>query len=143
MIALIINSNNNSIDVENTVDENAPAVIDTNANASNVANLRIESSLGEYKYTGAVDENQLPNGVGEAIFTDGRQYRGPFVKGILTGQNAYFRYPNGDVFEGTFKDNSFFEGKYTIADDGSYFIGTFKNGQPNRGTWYDNNGNKL
>jgi len=143
MIALINYSNRNSIVVENAVDENAPAVIDTNANASNVANLRIESSLGEYKYTGAVDENQLPNGIGEAFFTDGRQYKGPFVKGIFTGQNAYFRYPNGDVFEGTFKDNSFFEGKYTIADDGSYFIGTFKNGQPNRGTWYDKNGNKL
>ena len=58
-------------------------------------------------------------------------------------ENSYFRYPNGDVFEGTFKDNSFYEGKYTIAEDGSYFSGTFKNGQPDKGTWYDKNNNII
>ena len=79
---------------------------------------------------------------GEAKFTDGRKYKGYFIKGVLSGQNSYFRYPNGDVFEGTFKDNSFYEGKYTIAEDGSYFSGTFKNGQPDKGTWYDKN-NKI
>ena len=28
-------------------------------------------------------------------------------------------------------------------DDGSYFVGTFKDGQPNDGIWYDKQGNKL
>lgn len=36
-----------------------------------------------------------------------------------------------------------FEGTYTIAEDGSYFTGTFKNGQPDKGTWYDKNGNII
>ena len=84
----------------------------------------------------------IPFGFGEAKFTDGRKYKGYFIKGVLSGQNSYFRYPNGDVFEGTFKDNSFYEGKYTIAEDGSYFVGTFKNGQPDKGMWYDKN-NKI
>ena len=116
---------------------------DTTIGVSNVTDLSVQSSLGEYKYTGAVDGHQLPNGLGEAIFSDGRIYRGSFVKGVLTGQNAFFRYPNDDVFEGTFKDNSFYEGKYTIAEDGSYFVGTFKNGQPDKGTWYDNNNREI
>lgn len=115
---------------------------DSLVDVSNVVDINVNSPLGNYKYTGPVDEEQLPNGQGEAIFTDGRTYKGNFVKGVLTGQNAYFRYPNGDVFEGTFKENSFYEGKYTIAEDGSYFSGTFKNGQPDKGTWYDIN-NKI
>ena len=105
--------------------------------------LKVESSLGEYKYVGTVNEQQLPDGWGEAIFSDGRTYRGNFVKGVLTGENAYFKYPNGDVFEGAFKDNSFYEGKYTIAEDGSYFVGTFKKGQPDKGIWYDKNDREI
>ena len=105
--------------------------------------INVKSPLGDYKYTGYVDENQKPNGYGEAIFSDGRKYKGWFVNGVLSGKNSYFRYPNGDVFEGTFKDNSFYVGKYTIAEDGSYFYGTFKNGQPDCGTWYDKNNNEI
>lgn len=112
-----------------------PEVLDVN-------NFPVKSTLGEYKYTGPIDAQERPHGFGEAKFTDGRKYKGYFIKGVLSGQNSYFRYPNGDVFEGTFKDNSFYEGKYTIAEDGSYFSGTFKNGQPDKGTWYDKN-NKI
>lgn len=112
------------------------------SNAIDVIDLEVSSSLGVYKYTGSIDEQQRPNGFGEAIFSDGRKYKGNFVKGILSGENAYFRYPNGDVFEGTFKNNSFYEGKYIIAEDSSYFSGTFKNGQPDKGVWYDKN-NKV
>jgi hypothetical protein len=116
--------------------DSVPDVLDVN-------NFVVKSSLGEYRYTGPIDASELPHGFGEAIFTDGRKYKGNFVKGVLSGQNSYFRYPNGDVFEGTFKDNSFYEGKYTIAEDGSYFSGTFKNGQPDKGTWYDKNNNII
>lgn len=108
-----------------------------------VNNFPVKSTLGEYRYTGAIDAQERPHGYGEALFTDGRKYKGYFVEGVLTGENSYFQYPNGDVFEGTFKNNSFFEGKYTIAEDGSYFVGTFKKGQPDKGGWYDKNGNKL
>lgn len=116
--------------------DSVPDVLDVN-------NFVVKSSLGEYRYTGPIDASELPHGFGEAIFTDGRKYKGNFVKGVLSGHNSYFRYPNGDVFEGTFKDNSFYEGKYTIAEDGSYFSGTFKNGQPDKGTWYDKNNNII
>ena len=125
----------NPIEFVDEKKDSVPDVLD-------VSNFVVKSALGEYRYTGPIDASELPHGFGEAIFTDGRKYKGNFVKGVLSGQNSYFRYPNGDVFEGTFKDNSFYEGKYTIAEDGSYFSGTFKNGQPDKGTWYDKN-NKI
>ena len=57
--------------------------------------------------------------------------------------DANFKYGNGDTFEGTFSNNVFKEGKYTIIDDGSYFQGTFKNGKPDKGDWYDKSGKKI
>lgn len=108
-----------------------------------VSNKECKSSLGSYLYTGPIDDNGIPNGVGIADFTDGRLYIGSFVHGIIQG-DAFFRYDNLDTFEGEFTNKSEFgQGKYTIWEDGSYFIGSFKNGQPKEGIWYDKNGNKL
>ncbi len=104
-----------------------------------VENILFNSPLGKCTYTGGA-VNEIPDVEGEARFEDGRYYKGKFEKGIFTGDNALFRYPNGDEFRGTFKNNAFFEGTYTIKEDGSYFVGTFKNGQPDKGTWYDKNG---
>lgn len=106
-------------------------------------NFDVKSQLGDYKYTGPVDSLLRPNGYGTASFTDGRKYKGEFIEGNLSGKNSYFEYPNGDIFEGTFKDNAFYEGTYTIAEDGSYFTGSFRNGQPDKGTWYDKNGRTI
>ena len=50
---------------------------------------------------------------------------------------------NGDTFTGEFRDNRFDKGRYTLKEDASYFEGTFKDGQPDQGNWYDKNGNKL
>lgn len=61
----------------------------------------------------------------------------------MNGPNAYFSYPNGDVFVGSFANNEFKEGKYTVKQTGEYFVGSFKKGQPSKGTWYDKKGNKL
>ena len=106
-------------------------------------NFDVKSPLGDYKYTGPVDSLLRPNGVGEAAFTDGRKYKGGFIEGNLSGLDSYFQYPNGDEFKGEFKDNAFYKGTYTIAEDGSFFTGTFKNGQPDNGTWFDKNGNVI
>ena len=106
-------------------------------------NLFFESKLGTCSYTGPIDDDGKPHGNGEASFTDGRLYKGPFVHGEMTGEGAYFKYSNGDVFEGTFENNAFAKGRYTLSEDGSYFEGTYSNGQPNQGKWYDKNGNIL
>lgn len=108
-----------------------------------VDKMYFDSALGVCSYTGTVDENRKPHGTGEVTFTDGRLYRGPFVHGVFEGENAYFKYENGDTFEGSFFKNGFSKGKYTIKDDGSYFIGSFRNGQPDKGIWYDKSGKQL
>jgi len=108
-----------------------------------VNNLYYESGLGVCSYSGPVDSNDKPHGTGKAVFTDGRLYQGSFNHGVLEGLNAHFEYKNGDIFNGEFRNNSFWKGKYIIKKDGSYFDGYFVNGKPDKGNWYDRNGNKI
>ena len=99
--------------------------------------------LGICKYSGTVNEAGQPHGEGTASFADGRKYVGPFVNGKCHGKNAFFTYGNGDTFEGSFDNNLFKEGKYTNIKAGEYFVGSFTNGQPDKGKWYDKNGKEL
>lgn len=110
-----------------------------------VEQMGYSTAIGNCQYSGPVDEYNKPNGLGEAYFNDGRYYKGPFEHGTLTGDNCYFKYSNGDEFEGQFRDNSFYYGKYTIAKDKSYYVGYYNNGQPSvgNGTWYDKNGKVI
>lgn len=100
--------------------------------------------LGDYRYTGPVNEDGRPDGVGEAKFMnngepDGRKYIGPFDDGVLQGKEfAIFSMSNGDTFIGSFKNNLFDKGQYTIASSGEHFIGEFIGGNPYKGTWYNN-----
>lgn len=134
------------------VDADSVEVVDTA-----VVGFRFESAIGECIYTGFSDDEGKPHDErGEAVFSDGRFYRGPFVHGVLDGDNAYFNYIRKtehdtiiDTFEGSFKNNLFYKGRYTIGNGdkskknkdgtyigGNYFMGTFKNGEPSVGTWY-------
>lgn len=108
-----------------------------------VEKMYFDSPLGIGQYTGTIDDDQMPHGTGEVTFSDGRLYRGPFIHGKFEGKDAYFKYDNGDTFEGIFMNNGFSKGRYTIKDDGSYFIGTFKNGQPDKGQWHDKKGDVI
>ena len=108
-----------------------------------VNRMSYQTAIGRCQYSGPVDNNNVPHGIGEAFFNDGRYYKGNFAHGTLTGKDAYFEYANGDTFEGKFRDNAFYFGQYTIAEDKSYFVGYYKNGQPNGGTWYNKNGKVI
>ena len=110
---------------------------------SKVNRMSYQTAIGGCQYSGPVDNNNVPHGIGEAFFNDGRYYKGNFAHGTLTGKDAYFEYANGDTFEGEFRDNAFYLGKYTIAEDKSYFVGYYKKGQPNGGTWYNKNGKVI
>lgn len=109
-----------------------------------VENLAFKSSLGFCSYTGEVDENNLPNGHGVATWEtgDAKSYDGEWVHGVMEGQTTY-TLNNGDTFVGTFKGDHYDQGRYTIKDDGYYFEGSFKNGQPDKGKWYDKNGKEI
>lgn len=114
------------------------AVVPTTA-----TDLACTSPVGDYSYTGPIDTDGKPHGTGKATFADGRIYEGPFVHGTIQGTDATFRMNNGDVFTGEMRDNYFYDGRYTIKEDGSYFQGSFKKGQPDQGHWYDKNGNRI
>lgn len=113
------------------------------AKPTTATDLTCTSPFGEYRYTGDIDPDGKPHGKGTATFADGRRYEGPFVHGMMQGTDARFIMKNGDTFTGEFRDNRFHKGRYTIIADGSYFEGTFKDGQPDQGHWYDKNGNRL
>ena len=102
------------------------------------------------RYTGAVMCYPDPgyfyplDEAGELTFSDGRMYKGPFKRGRMEDDNASFIYPNGDTFTGSFYDNHFSKGTYTVKQSGEQFVGTFDgNGQPQKGAWYDKDGNFL
>lgn len=109
-----------------------------------VQNRTVSTALGECSYSGEVDENGKPNGHGVAVWAkgDGKKYDGEWVNGNMDGQTTYTQ-RSGDTFVGTFKNNRYHQGRYTIISSGEYFEGTFKNGQPDKGNWYDKNGKKL
>lgn len=115
--------------------EPTPAPIETTV--QKVERMQYTTAIGGCQYTGPVDEQRQPNGEGEAFFNDGRYYSGTFEHGVLTGDDCYFKYANGDTFRGKFRNNSFYYGTYTIASDRSYYVGSYKNGQPDGGTWYN------
>ena len=129
------NSNPETIQSVEEVNSKAPKTVD---------NLAYKSSLGPCLYSGEVDENNLPNGHGIANWNsgEGKEYDGEWVHGVMEGHTKY-THRSGDTFEGTFKNNQYSEGKYTIKETGEYFEGKFKDGQPEEGTWYDKNGNEI
>lgn len=126
----------------NSDNSNTTTTVETRVeDKSNVELSDFHSSIGVCRYVGPVDEDNRPNGVGEAFFDDNRYYNGPFKHGILDGPNAYFKYPNGDTFRGSFDSDRFSEGTYTVSSTGEHFVGTFNNsGQPAKGIWYKKDG---
>lgn len=119
-------------------------VVDTAVTDAYANQVQCKVKQGNCTYTGYVNEDGVPNGEGEAWFNDGRYYKGNFDNGVMVDHDAYFRFPNGDTYQGSFVDDHFSEGRYTIKADQSYFIGTYNDsGQPKKGAWYDKNGNKI
>ena len=126
-----------------TVSDSEPTPAPIETTVQKVERMQYTTAIGGCQYTGPVDEQRLPNGEGEAFFNDGRYYSGTFEHGVLTGDDCYFKYANGDTFRGKFRNNSFYFGRYTIAKDQSYFDGYYSNGQPSSGNWYDKNGKVI
>lgn len=99
----------------------------------------------KFTYTGEVNANtKLPEGKGKAVYgQNGTVYEGDFKNGSCNG-NATLRFANGDTFSGTVESDIIRKGRYTIKATGVYFDGTYdEQGNPEKGTWYDRNGNVL
>lgn len=107
-----------------------------------------DGDQGQYK--GDVDDQNLPDGTGDMIYVDGRKYHGGWKHGHWHG-SAKCRWPNGDIFKGTFdmcerhghgsyqwsdgrsftgdffKDKRHGNGEFRWPD-GSTYVGEFKQG---------------
>ena len=114
---------------------------------SNIVHLmEYKTSFGSCHYSGPVDNESNPNGIGEAFFFNNRDYeyyKGNFNHGTISGKDGYLKFANGDVFEGEFLNNELYYGKITYSKDESYFIGSFKNDKPHEGTKYDKKGEAI
>lgn len=87
-----------------------------------------------FSYTGEVVDGK-PNGTGTGIYPYGN-YTGDYKDGLREG-NGKFESKNGEnKYKGTFANDKYNEGKLTFPD-GSYFEGTFKDGQPDKGKWHE------
>ena len=92
----------------------------------NVVNQTIKLTKGhktkrQFVYTGEVDAYGLPHGKGKAEYPEIPTY-------------------GSSVLEGTFNDQGMYqEGTWTEKDN-YYFTGTFNNGDPYTGTWYNPDG---
>lgn len=91
-----------------------------------------------FTYTGEVNDNNRPHGQGTAKYKDADKdtYTGRFENGMRVDDNATLTFKNGDTYKGSFVDDQFGEGVYTIAADKSYFKGTFRDFTPYTGAWY-------
>ena len=98
-----------------------------------------------FKYTGEVNDKNQPHGKGVAKYTDSQKdtYTGKFVNGLRVDAKGTLTYKNGDKYEGTFVDDQFGEGVYTIGEDGTYFKGTFRDYNPYNGVWYEKSGKQY
>lgn len=99
----------------------------------------VNTVMGQYEYTGPVDEDGLPNGKGLAKFPQGDTYDGEFSHGEFEGKCTYINAETGDRFVGTYKENMRYEGTY-VWKEGPYFSGFFKNNELYKGVLYDVNG---
>ena len=108
-----------------------------------VSGVKVSIPLGTCTYTGEVNADGVPDGRGTAVFSNGDKCEGSFVNGGITGDDITYQFSDGDKFVGSFQNNGFYKGRYTTAADGRYFEGTFKDNMPDKGQWYDKNGNKT
>ena len=98
--------------------------------------------MGEYIYSGPVDEDGKPHGKGVAKFAQGDIYDGNFEHGNFEGECTYTNSAEGHKFVGTYKNNQRYYGTY-LWEDGTYFTGSYRDNEIYRGTLYDINGKKI
>lgn len=135
-------------DTQTTDSIEAPAVAMKHVEDLDIQVTEGPENLRSYQYTGQIADSvgALPQGNGVAKFAQygnipAATYQGEFVDGICndsTGK-ATLIFLSGDKYTGTFVNGYYDEGTYTMSD-GSYFKGSFKNGTPWKGAWYNANG---
>ena len=106
--------------------------------------MLVLDAFGECQYYGSLNAKGMPDGQGVIMLANGDKLEGWFVNGdVDETHEVTYTYACGDVFRGTFKDNTFANGRFTQASDGAYFEGTFDKNMQSQGRWYDKNGKEI
>lgn len=76
------------------------------------------------------------NGFGIVKFDSGNRYEGNFENGIKSGEGKFY-FAGGNVFTGTFKDNTYTNGVFKYAQEQITFDGNYNDdGSPKTGKYY-------
>ncbi len=93
-----------------------------------------------FKYIGELDSaytTPIPHGIGTGIYEIGT-YVGEYRHGLRHGHGVFDTNDSTNHYEGTFNDDFYQEGLLSFPN-GMYFKGTFNDGSPYTGTWYNAN----
>ena len=86
--------------------------------------------------------NESGEGLGKFTFPDGDTYEGEFKDWDMNGQGTY-TWTNGDKYVGEYKDGEEHgQGTYSYSN-GNKYVGEYKDGKKWNGTQYDKNGNII
>lgn len=96
-----------------------------------------------FVYTGEVDANGQPQGEGEAVYPKTKDcsectFTGTFANGLPSIGDLVFT--SGAKYHGTFDAEGCYNKGELTDSEGYVFKGSFKDGNPYTGTWYDPNG---
>lgn len=124
------------------------------------ATIRIDNgpeNLRTFTYTGeasiTIDDqgdtlSVIPQGSGHATYmgtTDipSSEYTGQFKDGLPddVSDDAKMVFSNNDTYVGSFSKGNYYRGTYTIGETGAVYRGTFSQGVPHDGYWYDKSHN--
>lgn len=104
---------------------------------------RGHESKRNYKYTGQVNDQGVPNGKGTAIYPETKSsssctFVGEFNDGIPA--KGVMTFSSGVKYDGLFDNNGYYQRGTLWDNEGYYFEGIFKDGNPYNGTWYSPQG---
>lgn len=120
--------------------------IDSEPIQETVQHQAVKTTNGKvaYYWTGILSEGK-PNGEGIMTYPsndkDGRkEYKGYVSQGLRDDDSAVLTYINGNSYNGSFVNDKLSKGKLILKSDGMYFEGSFKDNQPYNGKWYYTDG---
>ena len=133
---------NNPIEQSDRIIQHIGNTMQTNPN--NIHNNAPRLFNNSYYWEGNWEDGK-PNGEGIITYPsndkDGRkEYKGNVSKGLRNDNSAVLTYTNGNSYNGSFVNDKLNKGKLLLKSDGMYFEGSFKDNQPYNGRWYFTNG---
>ena len=116
---------------------------DTTQVTDSLISISAKDTTISFKYTGPIVDGK-PNGIGKGEYDMGT-YEGPYKDGLREGDSCKFvitksGQSKGDVYEGSFKNDTYEGDCVYTQKDGFYFKGTAKDGGFYNGVWYKKDG---